>query len=607
MVKLKVFNAVKTIKNLNYSLRYRFTILVILVVLIPVILAGVYFYEKIHTNLKNEAKKYLNYFIHQVNSDIESKFGIIDSTSLLFLSDYNISFLLDSEESTDIYKHSQNIAKFDEQLKSLLLFNYAWDSKLIKSIIVFKNEHNYYPVLRESYYQKVIQDNLKVFKMVEGRTEKKWIIPPTSNDPTIYFIRDYNDLNTLKYKGKLILGINQAVISNINKTDLQYENAQVFTFDNTGIIYSNTDMDLLGQNVDPSILNVRNSTGITEITINGKKYFAATKKINKYGLFSAVIVPKSDVFMDLNDSIKQYVFIILLITMISLFSAIFIYSRMTKPLRKLMEKITQVKNGNFEIKMPVYKYIELNELSNVFNTMTDEIHKLINEVYEKQLLLKESELESLQSQIKPHFIFNVLETISWQARMSNNEQIYSMVTSLGHLLRTNITFNNCEKITIRDELQYIEFYLNLQKVRFEDRMDVQLSISDDNILDYYLPKLCIQPIVENAVVHGLEEHRGKGIIKIQIWEEQSEIYFCVIDNGVGFCSSNITIDKINSVQNRREGHKSIGLYNVNKRIKLLYGDKYGLTIQSQPGVGTKATVCIPIDKEGFKNVQSNDC
>jgi two-component system sensor histidine kinase YesM len=217
-------------------------------------------------------------------------------------------------------------------------------------------------------------------------------------------------------------------------------------------------------------------------------------------------------------------------------------------------------------------------------------------VYKKQLLLKESELKSLQSQINPHFLFNVLETISWRARMSNNDEIYQMITSLGYLLRASFATSGIEKVKISEEMHYIEFYLLLQKKRFEEKLEIEINNQIESLDIYYVPKLSVQPIVENAIVHGLEQKIGNGKLTITMYIEHEDIVFEIHDNGVGFQVADVDLREMNSSFKSNDKHSNIGLFNSNRRIKLLYGEAYGITLESQINMGTKVTLRIPKDR-----------
>lgn len=299
---------------------------------------------------------------------------------------------------------------------------------------------------------------------------------------------------------------------------------------------------------------------------------------------------------------RNYIVITLLIVFASVFIGIILSFRFTRFIRDLMRVINKVKVGNYEAKMPAYKDHELNLLSNTFNNMTYETKYLINQVYEKQLLLKETEFKFLQSQMNPHFLFNTLITIGYKARLSKDDTTYKMVTSLTELLQAGIYTNSQAKVHIRQELEFINFYLYLQKMRFEDELEYDINVSDESILDFVLPKLSIEPLIENAVVHGLEKKIGKGTIKLNIWEENETLYFEVTDDGAGFESGNINLDDIETINMRKKGHNSIGLINTHKRIKLMYGELYGICIESQINKGSKVTVHIPVDRSEITNV-----
>lgn len=515
-----------------------------------------------------------------------------------------------SSSDSNQYLESQISLEVDNQLKYLLFFNYVWDSKLLKSVFIFKDENTYYYITRLPISPNnltALDNYVNVYRDLKNIPGEKHIVSPSTMDATIYFTRNIYDLNTLKLLGKLVFGIDESVLAQVQNRGLKYPDAQIFIFDRQGIIFSHTNKEMLGKKIDRVFMNVPDSDTITETEIDGRELFVAAKRISKYELTSVVAVPKHQVFLDLTRSMLQYLEIIILIVLTSLITGLFFSSRVTKPLKDMVGYIKKVKDGQFDTKMPSYKYSELNQLSSVFNKMTDRIQYLINQVYEKQLLLKESELQSLQSQVNPHFLFNILETVSWEARMSKNENIYEMVTSLGQFLRANIYMSRREKVTIGEELQYIEFYLYLQKTRFGDKLDTGLSVEDDSLKGYYLPKLCIQPIVENAVVHGLENKRGKGLITVKIKKENDIIYWEVSDNGMGFDTSNINLHTSETIMRHKKGHTGVGLYNTNRRIKLMYGDEYGLSISSEINKGTLVVVKIPLDREAACDVQGNDC
>jgi two-component system sensor histidine kinase YesM len=387
---------------------------------------------------------------------------------------------------------------------------------------------------------------------------------------------------------------------------LEYPDSLAYIIDNNGVIYSCSDKSKLGTKVDNAILELKTSNDVTKAEINNQTYFVISKKLNDLGMTFVVGFPQKQILAKLSDSVRSCLVITLFIALL-IAASILLSLWVTKFFKNLLNNINKIKAGDYSGKMPVYKDAELNLLSETFNNMTDEIEYLINQVYEKQLLLKDTELKFLQSQMNPHFLLNTLVTIGYKARLSNDDTVYRMVASLTELLQASLYTNGTEKITIRQEIEFVKFYLYLQKIRFEDKIEYHINISDDSVLEYYLPKLCLQPIVENAVVHGLENKIGKGTVDIYVREEADSVYFEVCDDGIGFEADNWAKAQGETAANRKNGHNRIGLYNTNQRLKIIYGNKYGITVESKKNLGSRVIIHIPADRGENKNVQCYDC
>lgn len=582
----------------SVPIRYKLTVLIVLIVLIPLTLVGIYLYSIISDLLTDNLNKELTQFIESLNDNIESQFDMINNTSLLLLSNPVIrTHLEEASAQGGEYAAANPKLEIEQQLVYSLLYNYAWDSRLLKSVFIFKNVSEYYYLSR--YYiaeTSIFSDNIYIYESTKDMPGQTQMIPPSPSDKTIYFLRVINSMKTLKPQGKMVFAIDEEILAKTYHSVLQYDRAQAFIFNSEGIVFSHTDKNMLGKQIDESLLNLKKAGINEEVALNGETYIIASRNISNYDLTSIIMVPKSHIYSRLTKNMLSYILLFITVLIISMIFGLYMSSRLTRPYKDLVKSLEHVKNGNFITRMPPYRDRELNEVSEVFNRMTSEIQHLINEVYEKHLLLKESELESLQSQINPHFLFNVLETISWEARMANNETIYRMVTSLGQFLRANISMGSREKITIREELNYIEFYLYLQKTRFGDRLDISISVADESLLDLYLPKLCVQPVVENAIIHGLEDKMDRGKLSIEITRLEDTVRIIVQDNGKGFNSEELDLKNVNTITDRKNGHTSIGLYNSNKRIKLMYGEQYGINISSKPNKGTTVWIDIPADK-----------
>lgn len=601
---LKLFNFKQYFRRI--SVRHKITLTVVLSILLPMSLAGFFFYWSIASVLTEDANDSLAQLISLADSNIENSFKLIDTTSLHFLSNKTVRSWSsgDLPSSGDFYTLFISKREIEDDLKYSLMFNNAWDMDLISTAYVFLNEDTYCSILRsQPNIQSANNNNIEIYKKINGnKIRGKEILPPSNSDKTIYFTRIVTNINNPQQRLVIIFGTNENEVYKKYSNLLTFPGSMVYITDDNGVIYSGSERNHLGSAVDPSILALKEKTGVSEVDMGGTSYFFASKKISETGLNFIAGIPKKQVLARLSDSIRSYIIISLLILFASMVGGAILSLRFTRFIRDMLHIINKVKEGNYNAKMPSYKDMELNLLSSTFNNMTDEIKHLINQVYEKQLLLKETEFKFLQSQMNPHFLFNTLITIGYKARLSKDETIYKMVTSLTELLQAGIYVNSKDKIRIRQELEFIKFYLFLQKERFEDKLEYTIHVSDESILDYVVPKLSIEPLVENAVVHGLENKLGKGTIKLNIHQENDSVYFEVMDDGSGFESGNINLDDSETIGRKKKMHNNISLINTQKRIKLIYGMPYGIHIESRINEGSKVTVHIPVDRSEVSNV-----
>ncbi|HEX2926760.1 MAG TPA: sensor histidine kinase [Ruminiclostridium sp.] len=598
---LKPGHAIQLIQYIQSTpVRHKITLSIVLLLLLPMSIFGIYFYYNMSAVLTKNANDNLNQLIQQANSNIENSFKIIDTTSLHFLSNKSIRSWTsgDTTFGGDIYDLFINKAQIEEDLKYSLMFNNAWDMNLISTAFVFLNQDTYCSIYRFiPNIQSIDKNNISIYKKIIGtKTRGKTILPASVKDRTIYFTRIVTNINNPKQRLVMIFGTDENELYKKYAELLSFQGSMVYITDAHGVIYSSSDRNRLGSTIDSSLLTLKDTKDVSEVSLGGTPYLVASRKVGDTGLYFIAGIPKNQVLANLSDSMRKFILITLVIISVSILTGIILSLRFTRFFRDLLSVINKVKVGNYEIRMPYYKENDLKQLSDTFNNMTDEIKYLVNQVYEKQLLLKETEFKFLQSQMNPHFLFNTLITIGYKAKLSKDETVYKMVTSLTELLQASIYTNSQAKVSIRQELEFINFYLFLQKMRFEDKLEYAIHISDDSILDFVLPKMSIEPLVENAVVHGLEEKIGNGTVELNIRRENESIYIEVADDGVGFESGTVDLDNCETINTRKKGHNSIGLINTHKRIKLMYGELYGIQIESRINEGSKVTVHIPVDR-----------
>ncbi|GGI46407.1 histidine kinase [Paenibacillus marchantiophytorum] len=577
------------------TIRFKLFLLITFIVILITSVTGGYFYFTMSNTLRSNAERELSQILNQTNNNLKAQFDTIDSTLLFFMSNPLIRDNLDKESPNfeEVHQAMQK-TNIEKQLSYLLIYNYLWDAQLIKSVYIFDSKNAHYHIEHNSLTTEVsLQHNVKAYQESSLQLEATQIIPPTEKDETLYLVKNMKSEYSLEHIGTIIFAIDVQILSKNFKDITQYKGAQAILVNKNKEVLLHTDTSMLGKKINANLVE-GSSTELKEVTSKGEIYLTMAKPIEKYNFISSISVSKKQVFSKFSEDLLRYIEVIALILLLFLVLTILLSAKISKPIKDLMKNINHIRKGNYATKMPSYKALELRQLSETFNKMTDEIQYLINDVYIKQLLLTKAELMSLQAQINPHFLFNVLDTISWHARAAGNKEINEIISPLASFLRANLSLSGKEKITIEEELQYIQFYLSIQHSRFKDRFESKVNVDDSSISSYYLPKLCIQPLVENAIIHGLEEKLSKGLLTINFRFYSEGIQIEILDNGAGFETNKLTTLK-------SEKHVSIGLYNSNKRIQLLYGENYGINITSELGKGTEVIVRIPLDKGELNN------
>lgn len=264
---------------------------------------------------------------------------------------------------------------------------------------------------------------------------------------------------------------------------------------------------------------------------------------------------------------------------------------MTKPIRRLVEVTKQVANGDLSVRSDVGTGAEMKVLSDSLNTMIDKINELLEQVTTEQVRLRKAEFELLQAQINPHFLYNTLDAIVWLAEAGEQKKVVGMVGSLSEFFRTSLNQGK-DVVSIKEELQHVRSYLEIQQVRYQDILSYEINVPQE-LYSYSIPKITIQPLVENALYHGIKNKRGMGKITITGYQKDDTFVLQIEDNGIGITSERLEQIR-NGIVHRMTSQKEIyGLYNVNERIHLNFGEMYGIYIESVYGEKTIVSITLP--------------
>lgn len=302
-----------------------------------------------------------------------------------------------------------------------------------------------------------------------------------------------------------------------------------------------------------------------------------------------------DVGIELEQKNKMVYSLCLATAIVAIAAAVFLTAKalnsVTVPIRKLCALTEKVAEGDFTVRSGAVNINEIAKLSQSFNEMTQEIGALVEDIKEKEQNIHLMETQLLQAQINPHFLYNTLDTIVWLAEGRRNEEVVSMVTSLSDFFRTTLCQGR-DYITVQEEESHIESYLKIQQFRYQDIMDYEIDM-EEGMKIYVIPKLLLQPLVENALYHGVKQKRGKSLIRVSGEERDGRLIFKVTDNGKGMSEAELTRLRENiGRESKEEITDGFGLVNINQRIRHYYGKDYGLYIESEEGKGTEATIII---------------
>jgi len=255
----------------------------------------------------------------------------------------------------------------------------------------------------------------------------------------------------------------------------------------------------------------------------------------------------------------------------------------------------QVQKGDFAVRVPNKRKDEIGELTESFNYMLEEINTLIRQVYQEKIAQKNAEVQALQAQINPHFLYNTLDSVNWMLIDRGEYDISDIILSLAGLMRYSIEDENAF-VPLEKEIGYVLCYLKIQKNRLEERLEYNVE-ADESLAAERVPKLILQPIVENAITHGIESRNRKGTIRIALKDLGDEMLISVEDNGIGMTPEQLNHLREEVPDVEKEGHTGIGVRNVDRRIRLHYGEAYGIFIESTYGEGTIVNLRIPKDQE----------
>jgi two-component system sensor histidine kinase YesM len=369
------------------------------------------------------------------------------------------------------------------------------------------------------------------------------------------------------------------------------DGSMLFLMDKNGNVVSSPDKKLVGQNLigeDYISKVLLNQDGFFNGKISNKSYWIFKFEISTNGWIMVQAIPDGVIRQQigaLNFYIVFSIFICIVFTVVFYFLQ---KRNVVSPIEKLSREMQRVRTGDFKLQLPAKSRDEIGELSESFESMVKKVDNLINHIYKIELAEKEARLKTLESQINPHFLFNTLDTLRWIVIENGDYDAAKLIGALADIFR-QVLNEGKEMTTISEEIRQVENYMFIQSYRFGDRIRMETYI-DKEVLSYRTLKLILQPLVENAIKHGLECKLGAGLIQLSVVREGDYIRMSVKDDGIGADE-----DKIREKMIAQEDNFAVfALKNIDRRVKLKFGQEYGLCFSSKRGIGTTVDVTIPV-------------
>jgi len=393
-----------------------------------------------------------------------------------------------------------------------------------------------------------------------------------------------------KKLGVFLVDLNFSVMNDMFKDIRLGQRGYLFIIDSDGkivyhpqqqLIYSNLKTEMIDK-----VLEVRNGTFISSQGSESRMY---TVQDSEFGWKIVGVSYVSELAENQNNVLLSIIVLGIICIIIGIIISLFLSQRVSQPIKRLQGYMKEVEKGNFDIHVPGHKTVEIQRLARAFNMMVGKIKELMQQTVLDQELKRKSEISALQAQINPHFLYNTLDSIVWMAESNKSREVVLMTSALAKLFRSSISKGE-ELVSIKTEIEHITNYLMIQKMRYKNKLDYHIEISE-SIQEYRIIKIIMQPLIENAIYHGIKMKQGPGFIRVACEETDTDIILIVEDNGNG-----MEEEKLKSLHlpaSVTEGGRGVGVQNVQERLKLYYGTQYGLTYQSVLGEGTTVYIRIP--------------
>ncbi|QUO31655.1 sensor histidine kinase [Faecalicatena sp. Marseille-Q4148] len=574
-------------KKRFFSLQYKFFLYFLLLSVVPTVLTGFFSYYRSSRVIIDKAKAINAQKLESVASNMNSIMSHVNEVSHLIIQSDDVKDYLSGHSTKD----ASEVLAF---LSPFVGYNNAISTIRMEGIngkeLVLGNVRTS-PSLSEDYKRRADELNGYYFWDVHQLSGVG-----ASFHPVKIFAqtRQFRNMFSLSEQiGYISIEVLEDAITDTYSQHLSSPNSIFLIINESGEIIHSNRTEYEGIRVSLSNLEQAQLNPTEELSLYDS-YVISTQSLSNTDWKIVDLTPSAEILKDNQIILKVILSIVICNVVICILLAIYISHKQLAPLRTLCHLLNDAGNKNFNEYSGTPSNDEIGILTEEFNKMSNQLEVLLNKVYAAQLKQSEAEFQALQSQINPHFLYNTLDTIYWVCRLGHTSDASELVKALSDMFRLSLSKGE-GLIPLRDEIQHLMSYLTIQKKRCKTSVDIRIDIDDNpELLNAKVIKLILQPLVENAFIHGLPDNTKESLLKISIKLEDNTIIYIIQDNGVGINPE--FVKELNS----NTHNSGFGIHNVNERIKLLFGSSYGIHISSHLNEGTTIYVRQPLqhsDKE----------
>ncbi|RRJ67800.1 sensor histidine kinase [Paenibacillus oralis] len=558
----------------------------ITVTVLTVLLVSTMLYNRFTRAAEENVYLSLEEIVEQVNSNLE--LYVSGMKDVFELTEHKIASTPEAASDEQLEDELGTVLNTREDLVSIALFTEK--GELVRNVPAIPMRQN--TRLQEQLWFESAMENPGKLQFTPPhiqnlfKWEYRWVVSMSKTVP-------YWDRNSLK-QGLLVIDINFRTIDQLSQRVSLGKKGYAYIIDAVGNIVYHPQQQLIYaglkyENIEP-VLNYAYGRYFDES--DGEQRIITIQTVKPAG-WKIVGVAYADEFLTTKRELGVFLsWFLPVVIVIILAINIYVSARISQPIRRLERSVQMVERGDFGTNVYVSGAYEVEQLSKRFNLMLRRIRELMDQIIQEQEAKRKSELDVLQSQINPHFLYNTLNSATRLAELGRNEEVVTTITSLSRFFRISLS-QGSHIISVQEELEHVRHYLIIQTIRFKNKFRYEIE-ADEAALECRTLKLILQPLVENAIHHGIEKSAEAGFIGVEARLEEEHLVFRIRDNGVGMPPE--TVEKLMKGAVRSESGSGVGVRNVQERIALYYGPGYGLKFDSEPEEGTLVTITIPVVK-----------